>query len=600
MIINHTPTTQEEYKAIINLTANTLETINGKSYNPLLTQLINAKHNDIHALKFAKLTTDSRTQDELITELNTEITETLKGIKRLSTSQADRDELDELLTQALSDRATAREERDTLNSSRVIDCTLSDLMDNVQEFILNLLLSPRPKDYTKATQRHSDIMQGQANSHTANIDPYIMPQLNASLSALTFYENDEELQAEFIEELAHYYNAKSSISRHIHSNKNPNALNGTRTDHYTATAEQINQWIAQGHEIGDSYHITAKNGDKISLILKDGLLQFRKQHKTIKQCISYENYTTENGENLIDGYINSYNILIDSTGAQERIERVLDIVNPTERERNIINYYFSIPAETTENKAHIKYYNEHRHTAENRRALKEFYKMCNTYATAERVKYAVKRETKLDKDNSLNKVWNRLVKHFNECITDINTIMPKDTAQPTDFDYYNALMQTNRGTAQATSEHRADLIQWAEESHTAEITDKVIKWIESGRAIHTITAEERRAEEQADRDNQTLRLIYSARLDTFKVLRDANKWNSKGTYNARYSAFTFFNSLTESEQLKSTELRLYEQSQAKAKAEQMKQHKTPSVDEWHKMSRADKDKYIIEFNKLYR
>lgn len=604
------PTTTAEYKTAFHTVSNTLETINSKSYNKILVNLINSKGNDIRALNSVYLANQSRQAQTDIDDLTADIDEVKKAIQRLSTSQADRDTLDILLTDLKADRDTARADRDTANESKNNSVVFSDLADSVQEYALCLLLPPRDKDIKKAlakvqtktgtSRQYIQVFKGLVNTHTAQLNPYIMPQLNASRSAVVFMAYDKELRKDFIVNLARYYNAKSSVSRYIHSNKAPTLIDGTRTDYYTATAEQVNQWTARGHKIDSNYTVELVNGDKVSLMLKDGTLQFRKQHKTLKKGISIENYKTENGEYIIDGYFTSYHTLIDSIGSKERIERVFDIVNPTERERNIINYYFSVPAETTENTAHIEYYNEHRATAESRRALKDFAKACNVYATKERIKYAVKRETNLDKDNSVNKVWNRLVDHFNECIPDINAIIPKDTAQPTEFDYYNYLMQTNRGTSQAKAEPRADLVQWAEHSTAEPTAHSVISWKVSEQEYHTITAEEKRADEQTEKERQALRSIYSARLDTFKALQGAECWNTNGTYNANYSAFTFFNSLTESEQLKATELRLYEQSQAKAKAKQIKSFKSVTLEEWHKMSRAEKDKYIAEFHKFYR
>ena len=597
-----TPTTYTDSKAFYNdafkHTYKALNSINCKAYSPMLTRLLNNQYSDKKALNTPFYVVEHNNIISELEDLTDSTEETRKAIKRLSTSQAERDEHNERLTEELAELDSLRADRDNL--TKFDGLNFSDFMDSVQEYALGTLEPITAKDYKKAVDRlksfYAEMCTAESKAeHIKQLNPFTFPHFNAMYSAAVFICNAETRKTILLD-LATYYHAKSKVTKHIHSSRAPQVYEGTHTNYYQATAEELTQWQSR-HE--DTEEVEEdKNGNKKSLVIKDGIPQFKVIRKTIKNGISFENFKNEDGEYYIDGYITSYHTLIDSLGEQERIQAIIDTINPTPRERNILKYYFTVPAESVENKAHIQYYNEHRATAETRRALKEFNKLCNTYATDERIKYAVKRETGLIKDDSIGKVWRRLKKHITEQIPNINAIISTPTAKPTDFDFFRSLMLTNRPLKQATAEPRADLIQWIMLAQQ-EPQPSVIQWTKPSRTAHSVTAEEKELDELTERERQATAKLYGFKLETFKALRDAEQWNDNGTYNAKYSAFTFFNSLSEDEQLTACKLRLDEQSQAKAKLSEIKK-RAVTLEQWHNMSRAEKDKYISEFQAQYK
>lgn len=458
--------TKQDYLQFMRNTVNTLDTMNSRSFSPMLLELINSRANDIKALNNEYFATAEMNAVRTIEDTDETIQEINNCIKNITTSESDKQALLIKLSEIEHTKAQAQEDRATATDKHNTSIRFSDLADCVQEYATAYLYEePTQTERNKVFTNFSK----QVEEHTQKHNPYMFS--NASMSALAFFEVDTELH----EDWARYYHAKSRVTSYIRSNKAPTAIDGTHTKTKAATAEEVKQWINAGHQIGDNYYYQLDNQTRISLIEKNGIYKFRKQHKTIKNHTSIEKYTDENGEYFIDGYIKNYDVYVDNFGALDRITKLFNIAKLTDRELLFLKAFNSKTALNVEITAHSNYLekcykraeeltNEHnkkyyvdREQAEIR-ASKKAYTM--------RVDYAIRRATGLTIANSKNHFINRLLNKLrksadiigvnkvlyypcNEWKTnDFKNIKKSDHEEKQDFKYFNHLMISNRGTAQ--------------------------------------------------------------------------------------------------------------------------------------------------------
>lgn len=591
---NTTTNTTALYQQAFKHTLTALNSINSRHYSSMLYNLMNQVGNDKRALTNIDIAIKETEQKAEKDETRAELNEIIKILNRVTISQEQRDELAEQYAQTHKEYEN---ELDHLADTRLLkSLNFSDLMDDVQEYLLGTLENITPKNTQKALDRHQLIINNRAEQHTKQLDRYLLPQFNAAASAQFFYSQIDELQAEHIAELETIYNGKSFVTHFIRSNKAPNPLDGTTTKYKDATAENVTKWLEQGHKIStknNPYYIQLSNQDRISLVIKDNKYQFRIQHATYKKGLSIENFRTEKGEVVIDGLITSYNMYADSIGALERIQELGNTANLTERERDFISAFCSKPAIIKQGKAHIKYFDKHYDNACKYNKLALFYKRIEQYSYLVRLNYSFER-IGLSKASTKSMFIKRLLTRLHKAKKHHNFI----ELIKTDTEYLNYIMTTNRGISTATLNNRQDLIQWTNQA-TPQAPTNVIKWTKSDIRPQPITAEERVRAEQDEKHRQELTKIYQFKLDLYKSLRDADRYNNNGTYSAKYSAFTFFNNLPERKQLQIAHARLDEIAEDKARAEKLKTFKSVSVAEWLKMSRAEKDEYKKKFDEHF-
>lgn len=588
-----TTTTTALYQRAFKHTLTALNSINSRHYSQTLTDLINQVGNDKKALNSIEHHNNLQThKNSLDTDYYQEVN---RLINRVTTPQADKEQLLPYWAEVTADLQDINNQLKDLNNQKALN--FSDLMDSVQEYLLGTLEDITPKNSTKAQDRHQLIIDSRAEQHTKALNPYILPQFNASQSAQFFYSQFEELQQEHIQELELLYNGKSYVTRYIRSNKAPNQLDGTTTKWRDATADEVKSWIEQGHETSTStshkeYYIQLNNQDRISLFYKDNRYQFRIQHATYKKGISIENFRTEKGEIIIDGLTTTYNMYADSIGALERLENLINLANLAERERVFIKAFCSKSAINKQGKAHIEYFNKFYDNAIKHNNHKQFYTNIEKHSYLTRLNYSFDRigitapSTKTMFIKRLLGKLNKAKKHYNF----IELIK-------TDHEYINHLMTTNRGISNPTLNNHKDLLQftnkgikWTKDNNnqynltiTPTAPTSCIKWTTSNIKPQPITAEEKARAEQDEKHRQELCKIYQFKLDLYKSLRDSNRYNNNGTYSAKYSAFTFFNNLPERNQLQVANARLDEIAKAKAKAEALKQKPRITMQEYCKM-----------------
>jgi hypothetical protein len=296
----------------------------------------------------------------------------------------------------------------------------------------------------------------------------------------------------------------------------------------------------------------------------------------------------------------------------ERIEKLCNTCNLQPREREFLKIFCSPSARAHEGKAHTRYFNAHYDNAIKHNNIKQFNELIAKYSYMQRLKYSLKRINIVSPSNQSNFI-NRLLKRLYQVKKHINII---ELVQ-TDKQYYNYLMTTNRSIQTTDNTPKADLLHFTNTTinyikqengtYKAQITapqqthNSVIKWTISNQPPQPITEQEKEQAELDEKTRQRKVKALSKRLNIYKTLRDSNPYNNNGVYNAKFSAFTFFEALTEQEQLATAKAEIKAEAEAKKHIEALKKKPTISMQKYLEMvynataeeKKAIQDKYYI-------
>ena len=303
-------------------------------------------------------------------------------------------------------------------------------------------------------------------------------------------------------------------------------------------------------------------------------------------------YINRNGEYIIDGYEKTYNTYIDNLTALERLEEIINNSNLKPREREFITIFCGASARKVENLAHIDYFNNHFENAVKHNNIKQFYELISKYSYGQRLKYCCKRigvNTPSAQSNFIKRILERLRK-VKEQLERIDLIK-------NDFKFFDYLMTTNRSNTVIDHTARIDLLKFTNNAPTHRYN--VIKWSTSEVEPQPITAEEQE-QAQAQETARAKRVkILSKTLEIFKSLRDSEKFNNNGTYSAKFSAFTFFDKLTEEQQNEVATAELEAEAESKKKLKAYRNFNFLNFEEWRKLTATEKEEYSKKVNEFF-
>ena len=585
-------TTEELYNILFYHTSRALRSLNAVSFSPMLTQLINQQYNDKKAIKSPTIAVKLSELSEDLTEVNTELIELERHIKRITLVEDTREELNERRNALALEKAQITEDKKTLNDKKVTALTFSDFMDCVQECALAYFSPIDPKYIDKAEKRLNGTEDEDQEEDTEEED-----------QESTQDEDENTFNSMSVEDLARLYQCRSAVKKYINSRRAPQVYNGTRTRYIKLSAEDLAEIENGTLKEGDTVRLTETK--QKTLVIKNNEYKWKTQEKTITNCHSLEHYTTEDGETYIDGYIKSYNMYADTIGALEHIETLINNAALTERERLFLKYFCNKTAIMVETKAHIHYFNMYYDKAVKNGQLKQFFEYANKYAYIKRIDYALysigieykdpKKYTSV-KNKFMTRLRARIQKAYKKTHQEHTTIIK------TDFEYYNHLMTTNRGIRPSTTATSTNLLSFVDLEHkhtpstdntlyTYTYTDKHgnthtegATWSTTNQEHKPITDQDRAQDQERAQTERERRKIYGYKLELYKALRDAEPMKEK-TYNAKYSAFIFFDALTESEQIEVATARIEELKAYEERKKALEKKKT-TFEEWRKLHKA--------------
>ena len=474
------------YSDAFKITVKQLKTMNATEPTPMIQRLLNEYNQNFIAYNYA----DRITELTELTNKHADTTELLNTIrqqlKRVTLSTDDRKTLD---TAKRDTKRTADAETDAKQDiiKQYSNVNFTDFFDLVQIAIISLWANNPTESELTASRRTVEKLNEQTTADAEqHRTPSAFPHMDASKSALFFMN---ERTADDIQYFATRRNARNNIASFIRSSASPCLMDGTHTDRRDATADDVKQWIDNGHLLGDDYRLKLNNNTVRSLVFnrKKNKYQFVDRRKTYKQGETLEQYKNENGEYFIDGYFRTYNIYADTVGALERIEQLCNRAKITERERGFINAFCSAPARVIDLKSHIAYYNQYENTM-NRNRLEKY---ASAFAYRQRIAYAIDRATGLKLQDSRQKFLRRLFEKLRHA--EKTTEREKNAVHIVnhDFNYYDMMMTRNRGNAVIIADNHADILQWINTTATKRERDIIISWInrDTAERMHTEHAE---------------------------------------------------------------------------------------------------------------
>ena len=538
------------------------------------------------------------------------IAELRKIINRVTTTDEIKAEAEEEQSHRRAEQNSTATDIDILEQAlQITACNLANL---VQEYTQSYIYdTPTAKAYARAEEHYNMILSDAENHSNGTISDIVITAHSTQHSKHTYKDTYSQTHTErtatnagasatvflkhykncIISDLAHRRTAKATVTRTINKLDSVSTLDQLHTDKKTATAEQLQKWLADGHRADKDYYIEQKNGTRKSLYYsdKDGCYIIVTKRKTIKQANSLEIYKTENGESTIKNISDTDNIYIDSFGALERVETLINKCNLTDRERIYIKALCSRTALYVEIKAHQFYYDKN-HDKMN---YKKLHKKCNDFAFRMRKKYALEqifsKDTAQDTKNKfLKRLYQKLsapyktmtskskfIKHNGEYIK----LFARDN------NYYNYMMITNHGTAQATPSHK-NMLQWIDYTDTATATDTaVIDWLTSEQAEQLKAehkAEERRQRANTRIDNSTAENMHRAETSHAVYILKQATGNSQFIHTATAEELQTACKQLEKHRAKAKakaeqEQRRKEQSRRKAQQERITDYKKTAV-----------------------
>lgn len=417
----------------------------------------------------------------------------------------------------------------------VLNLTISDRADLEQVAHLAHLeaLTNPPEADERDTARAETILEEVKNAtHKA---PH--KSKNAHKSAVVFAEDIEATA----QEIRIYRAVVNAVGNYITAMQNTSTFNRTKTTKQLLTAEQTAEYISTYGGIGKDYKHKTDNGNTQYIEHRkykkhpSGIYLIT-ETKTHAPCISYEEFTEDNGDMLETLIVsnNGINIITDQQ-ARTDIESLIERAELTDRERQFLLYFLDNTSAKNGQKAVNEYHKKNGKKATKQGAEAERYQAMKKSAF-ERIGIHAK-QTQSD-------FFKRITKRLEAHRTEPTHI----TAEEREHRHIITAFRNRQTTSTAIIDSRADLIKWTEQTapttHTA-----VIKWQtaeESATARHLAEIDRKRNGNHSKIDNATAEAIHNGKVAELRYTIKHTAHTPQGAFtNAKESAFILAEIITD-------------------------------------------------------
>ena len=486
-------------------TAAVLRNAASRTYTPLIRELQNARGNDRAARNFPHIAAEMDEIERELTESRAELTQYDQESKRKSNTDQER-------AQAAQTAATIRRKISRLNDrlhtlERAANMTLSERADIVQECALAALEQPTERERNsaadKALNRAALWAESAASAFIAPVfylvggEWQVRDAKSAAFSALAFITEDDDTQAAIVESDSRRRHRQNKGGAYIHSQRGGNIVNTTRTKATPTTAEERDKWQEQGREFNKVYEC---NGYTVAIEWREskgnkpaGYYRVERR-RTVRDGFSYEQMADDG---TIEGINHTRNTYADTLAAVEQLADLASRANLTDRDRQFLAAYCTADAREVGEQARRAYLDT---------AAARDMQPSKARIAADKAQYKARRKYALQVVGIATDGAQRAF--FSRLCDKLTAADNRTTAEPLnlaadDFQYWEHIARTNRGTAAADGAERADLLgailTAAERKTAADIVKwrAVIKWGETMTPTERAAADEQRAAERA-------------------------------------------------------------------------------------------------------